>query len=101
MIYNNHNNFNLINVGAYNRYKILEAVVKKFDLCSYDFIELAISIEDNIIKKRDIDENELNQLIITLTKFIYDDSEKNLDNKESYEFKINKVFICFCRWVFK
>ena len=50
-----------------------------------------ISIEDNIIKKRDIDENELNQLIITLTKFIYDDSEKNLDNKESYEFKINKA----------
>ena len=50
-----------------------------------------ISIEDNIIKKRDIDENELNQLIITLTKFIYDDNEKNLDNKESYEFKINKA----------
>ena len=46
-----------------------------------------ISIEDNIIKKRDINENELNQLIITLTKFIYDDNEKNLDNKESYEFK--------------
>ena len=50
-----------------------------------------ISLEENIIKKRELNEKELNQLIITLTKFIYDDNEKNLENKDSYEFKINKV----------
>ena len=50
-----------------------------------------ISLEENIIKNRELNEKELNQLIITLTKFIYDDNDKNLENKESYEFKINKV----------
>ena len=49
------------------------------------------SLEENIIKNRELNEKELNQLIITLTKFIYDDNDKNLENKESYEFKINKV----------
>lgn len=46
VIYYNH--MNLINVGAYNRYKILQAIVNKFNLTAYDFIELAESIEDNI-----------------------------------------------------
>ena len=42
------NNMNLIEVGAYNRYKILEAIVNKFNLCSYPFIELAKIVEENI-----------------------------------------------------
>ena len=42
------NNMNLIDVGAYNRYKILEAIVNKFNLCSYPFIELAKIVEENI-----------------------------------------------------
>ena len=46
IIYYNH--MNLLNVGAYNRYKILEAVVKKFGLCNYPYMELAESITENI-----------------------------------------------------
>lgn len=43
-----YNNVNLINVGAYNRYKILEAIVKKFNLTAYPFIEFASIVEENI-----------------------------------------------------
>ena len=50
-----------------------------------------ISLEGNIIKKRELNEIELKNLIITLKKFLYDDEEKNLENKESYEFRVNKV----------
>ena len=50
-----------------------------------------ISLEGNIIKKRELNEKELNNLINTLSKFLYDDEEKNLEKKESYEFRINKV----------
>jgi len=39
---------NLIEVGAYNRYKVLEAVVKKFNLLNNPFIELAPIVENNI-----------------------------------------------------
>ena len=50
-----------------------------------------ISLEENIIKKRELNEKELKQLIITITKFLYEDEEKNLDNKILYEYKISKV----------
>lgn len=43
-----YNNMNLMNVGAYNRYKILEAVVKKYNLTKYGFMELADIVENNI-----------------------------------------------------
>ncbi len=46
VIYYNH--MDLTNVGAYNRYKILQAIVKKFNLTAYDFIELADIVENNI-----------------------------------------------------
>ena len=39
---------NLIQVGAYNRYKILEAVVRKFKLLDSPFIKLASIVENNI-----------------------------------------------------
>ena len=43
-----YNYMNLINVGAYNRYKILEAVVKKFHLDINPFVEFADIVENNI-----------------------------------------------------
>ena len=46
IIYYNH--MNLINVGAYNRYKILEAVCRKYQLLNNPFIELATIVENNI-----------------------------------------------------
>lgn len=42
------NGMSLIEVGAYNRYKILEAIVKKYNLCAYPFMELAGCVEENI-----------------------------------------------------
>ncbi len=50
-----------------------------------------MSLEEYIIKKRELNEKGLNKLIITLTKFVFDDNEKNLENKDSYEYKINKA----------
>ena len=49
------------------------------------------SLEGSIIKNRELNEEELNQLIIKLIKFMYDDEEKNLEQKELYEFKIHRV----------
>ena len=57
---------------------------------SNEFDEI-ILIEGNVIKKRELDEKELTKIIDKLGKFLYEDEEKNLENKESYEYKINKV----------
>ena len=46
IIYYNH--INLMNIGAYNRYKVLQAVCKKHNLLQYSFMELAESIDKNI-----------------------------------------------------
>jgi len=43
-----YNGVNLMNVGAYNRYKILEAVVNKFNLLACNYLELAESITTHI-----------------------------------------------------
>ena len=48
-------------------------------------------INSLIIKNRELNEEELNQLINKLIKFMYDDEEKNLEQKELYEFKIHRV----------
>ena len=69
------------------RRSLIAKVVKKEE----NQFNTIISLEENILKKRELNEKELNQLIIILTKFIYDDNEKNLENKDSYEFKINKA----------
>ena len=50
-----------------------------------------ILIEDNIIKKKELNKEELKQLINTLSKFLFEDEEKNLENKMLYEYKISKV----------
>lgn len=43
-----YNGINLMQIGAYNRYKVLEAVVQKYNLLAYNFMELAVSITENI-----------------------------------------------------
>ena len=55
-----------------------------------EFNEIII-LEGNISQNRDLNDNELNQLINTFTKYLFEQEEKNLENKNSYEFKINKV----------
>ena len=55
-----------------------------------DFNEIKI-LEENIVKKINLTEEELNKFIITLSKYMFEKEENNLYSKESYEFKINKV----------
>ena len=50
-----------------------------------------ISLEDNILKKRELTEKELNQFIIIFTNYLFETEDNNSDNKTIYEFKINKV----------
>lgn len=50
-----------------------------------------ILIEGNILKKKELGDEELNKLINTLSRFLYEDAERNLENRDSYEYKINKV----------
>ena len=50
-----------------------------------------IIFEENILKKRDLTEEELNQFINILIKYMFESEEKNLNNKDAYEFKINKI----------
>ena len=50
-----------------------------------------IAFEENILNKKSLSEDELNQFINILCKFIFENEIKNIDKKESNEFKINKV----------
>ena len=69
------------------RKNIISKTVQKEENEFYDIIIL----EENILKKRDLTEEELNQFINILIKYMFESEEKNLDNKDAYEFKINKI----------
>ena len=45
-----------------------------------EFNEIII-LEGNISQNRDLNDNELNQLINTFTKYLFEQEEKNLENK--------------------
>ena len=47
--------------------------------------------EENISKKKDLNDDDLNKFIILLSSYLFDIKEKNLENKDAYEFKINKI----------
>ena len=65
-------------------------ISKKIQKEETEFNDIII-FEENILKKRDLTEEELNQFINILIKYIFESEEKNLDNKNAYEFKINKI----------
>ena len=65
-------------------------ISKKVQKEETEFNDIII-FEENILKKRDLTEEELNQFINILIKYMFESEEKNLDNKNAYEFKINKI----------
>ena len=69
------------------RKSLIKKTVKKEGI---EFNEI-LSLKENIIKKKDLNNEEIKQLINTLSKFLYEDKEKNLENKESYEYKLHNV----------
>ena len=69
------------------RKSLIAKTVKKEGI---EFNEILL-LKENLIKKKEFNEKDLNQLIKTLSKFLYEDRERNLENKESYEYKIHNV----------
>ena len=69
------------------RKSLIKKTVKKEGI---EFNEI-LSLKENIIKKKDLNNEEIKQLINTLSKFLYEDKERNLENKESYEYKLHNV----------
>ena len=65
---------------------IAKTIQKEGD--EYNYINL---FEENISKKKDLNDDDLNKFIIALSSYLFDIKEKNLENKDAYEFKINKI----------
>ena len=65
-------------------------IAKKVEKEENEYNEINL-LEGSIIKNKDLNEEELNQLIIKISKFMYENEEKNLENKELYEYKIHRV----------
>ena len=65
-------------------------IAKRVKEEGHEFNEI-ILLEGNVLKKRELGNEEFNKLISILSKFLYTDEEKNLENRDSYEYKINKV----------
>ena len=65
-------------------------IAKKVEKEENEYNEINL-LEGSIIKNKDLNEEELNQLINKISKFMYEDEEKNLEIKELYEYKIHRV----------
>ena len=55
-----------------------------------EFYDIAV-IEENILNKKELDEDEMNQLISKFNVILYTDGMDNKEELKGYEFKINKI----------
>ena len=55
-----------------------------------EFYDIAV-IEENILNKKELDEDEMNQLISKFNVIMYTDGTDNKEELKGYEFKINKI----------
>jgi hypothetical protein len=55
-----------------------------------EFYDIAI-IEDNILNKNELSEEEMNQLINKFNDIMYKNDMDNIEQKKGYEYRINKI----------